>query len=247
MIDGLLVLGIAVVGPLALGRRWTPWLVSAASAAVALRLSTGPLAAALVLPWVLVAVRAAVHLRAHRPERVADVVVPLAAVYIVVAALALVASRLGVTALGIHEPIVELTAVHYTYAGCAALVLAGRAGRAAAVLTGLAPPLVAFGFVSGLALPQVGGAVLLTIGVWLTASAELRVALHGGRAGPRLLLAVSGLAVWAPMVLAVLWAAGQHWAVPALSVPDMARTHGVANAVAFVGCGLVGRRLAVAA
>lgn len=46
------------------------------------------------------------------------------------------------------------------------------------------------------------------------------------------------------MALAVPWAGGQHWDVPALSIPDMARTHGLANALAFVGCGLVGQRLA---
>jgi hypothetical protein len=45
------------------------------------------------------------------------------------------------------------------------------------------------------------------------------------------------------MVLAVAWALGQHWDVPALSIPDMVRTHGVANAFAFVICGLLGRRL----
>jgi len=36
------------------------------------------------------------------------------------------------------------------------------------------------------------------------------------------------------MVLAVAWAAGQHWDVPALSIPAMERTHGVPNALAFV-------------
>ncbi|MEA2684939.1 MAG: hypothetical protein QOE93_134, partial [Actinomycetota bacterium] len=38
--------------------------------------------------------------------------------------------------------------------------------------------------------------------------------------------------------------AGEHWDVPFLSIPDMARTHGVANAVGFVVAGLVGGRLA---
>ena len=43
------------------------------------------------------------------------------------------------------------------------------------------------------------------------------------------------------MVLAVAWAASLHWDVPALSVPDMARTHGVMNVV-FVVAGLLARR-----
>ena len=42
------------------------------------------------------------------------------------------------------------------------------------------------------------------------------------------------------MVLAVLWAASNYWlAVPALSVPEMGRTHGITNAVGFVVAGLI--------
>src|SRR5205085_9087253 len=94
------------------------------------------------------------------------------------------------------------------------------------------------------------GAVLMTLGVWATASLHLGEAVGGrdavGGGGPtstprRALLAVSGLAVWAPMVLAVAWAAGQHWDVPFLSIPDMARTHGVANALGFTFAGLLAR------
>jgi hypothetical protein len=44
------------------------------------------------------------------------------------------------------------------------------------------------------------------------------------------------------MGLAVAWAASQYWSVPALSIPDMARTHGVVNVV-FVLAGLWARRL----
>ncbi|MEZ5180089.1 MAG: YndJ family transporter [Acidimicrobiales bacterium] len=48
--------------------------------------------------------------------------------------------------------------------------------------------------------------------------------------------------MWAPMVLAVAWAAAQHFDVPALSIPDMVRTHGAGNAIGFVGAGLLARR-----
>ena len=53
-------------------------------------------------------------------------------------------------------------------------------------------------------------------------------------------LVLSGLAPWVPMVLAVAWASSLYWDVPALSVPDMARTHGVMNVV-FVVAGLLER------
>jgi uncharacterized protein (UPF0548 family) len=155
-----------------------------------------------------------------------------------------VVSRLGSTPLGQREPIIELTAVHYLYAGSAALVLAGWTGRLLpVVLTATAPPIVALGFVTGAAIAQVGGAVLMALGVWTTATLQLGEALGSTRRfGQRVLLAVSGLSVWAPMVLAIAWAAGQHWDIPILSIPDMARTHGAANAAGFVLCGLLARR-----
>jgi hypothetical protein len=64
----------------------------------------------------------------------------------------------------------------------------------------------------------------------------------GGRpGGGRVLLAVSGLAVWVPMVLAVAWAAGQHGDVPHVAVADMVPLHGMPNAVGFTAGGLVAR------
>jgi hypothetical protein len=85
----------------------------------------------------------------------------------------------------------------------------------------------------------------MTIGVWLTASLQLASAARGYVGGStRVLLAVSGLAVWVPMILAVAWATGQHVDVPALSIPAMARTHGLVNALGFTVCGLAGHRLA---
>jgi hypothetical protein len=174
----------------------------------------------------------------------------------VVASAWLVISRAGWQPTGISEPIVELTAVHFTYIGVGAITLAasgeatarGRRGRrvgaAAVVLTAGAPPLVAVGFVTGWAVPQVVGAVLMTIGVWCTAGLELQRSFGARlRLPTRALLLVSGLAVWVPMVLAVAWAAGEHWDVPALSIPDMVRTHGAVNAICFIGAGLLAMRL----
>lgn len=63
----------------------------------------------------------------------------------------------------------------------------------------------------------------------------------------RALLAISGLAVWVPMLLAVGWAAGQHWNVPALPVPAMVRWHGLPNAIGFVIAGLAAGRIKIRA
>jgi hypothetical protein len=253
LIDLVVVLGVAVVLPLAMGGRWWRWGVAGVAVGIALMQDRGVVAAALVLPWVGVVAAAVLQVvRRAGPLMFwtrADVVRTVARIYVLVAAGALVQSRLGVRLFGIREPILQLAAVHYLYAGGAALVLAGavsggRSADAAVLCTALAPPIVAFGFVTRAAIPQVGGAVLLTVGVWMTAGLELREV--GTAAAPvvaRVLLGISGLAIWVPMVLAVAWAAGQHWDVPYLSISDMARLHGLPNALAFTVAGLSARRL----
>jgi len=257
LIDLAVVAGAAVVLPLALGGRWWYWEAAAVSSAVALVLPRGAVAAALTMPWVVVAsVETAAAIRVMADRRIASLATGARAVacaYALVAGSALVASRAGFEWRGIVEPIVELAAVHFTYAGAAALVLAVEAraavpargfGVCAVVVTAIAPPIVAVGFFSAHWLPQVGGAVAMALGVFATAALELARAFR--KSEPRLrrlLLAASGLSVWVPMALAVAWAAGQHWRVPMLSIPDMVRTHGTANALGFVACGLLATRV----
>ncbi len=256
MIDALTILGVAVVLPLALGGPRLAWTIAAIGVTVALVLPRGPVAASLVVPWLAVAVTLARHRVRTGDANLSSAACVLARAYAIVAACSLVASRAGLSLFGIGEPIVQLTAVHYTYAGSAALVLAARAFETAPaglrrlatsglVLTAMAPPVVAGGFVTGSAVFQVGGAVLMTLGVFATAALHLQAAALAatGPSTARLLLAISGLAIWVPMVLAVAWAAGQHWDIRVLSIEDMARTHGVANAVGFTLAGLIGRKM----
>jgi hypothetical protein len=260
----LAVVGAAgVVAPLALRRRFGPWLVAAALAALALGQDRGSsIGVALALPWAVLAAATLVAVaRGAGPVwgwTLEDLGRVVGAAWVVPASASLVVSRAGWAPLGIAEPIVELTAVHFTYVGAGAVALATaalasaggrrqrRIGAVALVLTVGAPPLVATGFLlHAVATPaQVGGAVLLTVGVWCTGGLQLARALRRSeRPTARILLAVSGLAIWVPMVLAVAWAAGEHWDVPALSIPDMVRTHGAANAVGFIGAGLLALRL----
>lgn len=74
----------------------------------------------------------------------------------------------------------------------------------------------------------------MTLGVWLTAGLQLRAVVC--TVGQPCLPSCSGspdFAVWAPMVLAVAWAAGPALGSTGAAIPDMARTHGLANALAF--------------
>ncbi|MGV3758165.1 MAG: YndJ family transporter [Actinomycetota bacterium] len=254
--------GALVVLPLALRvAAWPVFVVVAGFAAASLQLSEGALAGVLAVPWPVATALAAVGaLRAAaRRHGVRLAAAPWIALetapsaYACVAGLAVVQSRLGLSLAGVHEPLVLLTAVHFTFAGAGASAIAGAARRLAPARTGLAtvgaalvvgaPPVVALGFVTGAAWPQVGGALLLTGGVYAVAVVQLTTA-PAQRWLVRALLVVSSLGVLAAMPLGVAWAAAQHWPeVPAMSIPDLVRTHGMLNGVLFVPCGLVGWRL----
>jgi hypothetical protein len=229
---------------------------AAALIAPALLAPRGGGAGALALPWLAVAVSLAVAAAVQwlrRPDFDPAALARLASrVYLTVGATWLVASRLGMEPVGIGEPIVELTAVHFHFAGFAAALLAARTfevasrvtprwATAGTLLTITSPPIVAVGFTTGWAPAQIGGALLLSAGVWIVAALTLAavVPLTAG-AGAKALLSVSALSVGAPMVLAVFWAAGQHYDLPALDVPAMARIHGTLNAFGFSLAGLLG-------
>lgn len=261
LLDALTLFGTLVVVPVAVplhpaaGRPHARMAVFAgAPCAPALLLDQGVLAGLLVLPW-LVACSTAVAVVARSwlvgKRRVLDVVWVAAVVYLAVGAGWLVADRLDLEPAGFAAPFVQLTAIHFHFAGFASSLLAGcvvrwRSGRlpiVAAALVVAAPPVVAAGFTFYGPL-QVAGAALLTAGLWLLAWEVVR------RVGPEVgglagtLLVISAIATLAPMVLAVQWAIGNNYATPALSIPDMARWHGIMNAVGFTFLGVLGWRFA---
>lgn len=186
--------------------------------------------------------------------------------YLSVGGVWLVISRMGWRPLGLSSDIVRLTSVHFHFAGFALPVL-GAAALAAvdwlasrvSVVTGclaavFAPPVVALGFALDAAVPQVGGAVGMTVATWAVAFGTYLLATSTSalrpdpgrwprelaRATGRSLLVASSLSPIVPMVLAVQWALAQHVAMPALSVDDMASTHGLLNGLGFVVPGLIG-------
>ncbi len=181
----------------------------------------------------------------------------LALVYIAVGGAWFVASRAALSPLGFQEPVVLLTAVHFHYAGFAAPLLARATGRAlrgfssparrsfrlatVGVLAG--PAVLAGAFVIGpraklaaalfLAMSQFG----LGACVWLANPAvSSRVA--------KVLLRLSSLSLVLGMCLAFIWALGEYAGQPFLNLAHMARWHGVANALGFTLCGLLGWSIA---
>jgi hypothetical protein len=261
LIDAMLALAVLVVVPAAVplhpvggGKPATIALLAALPVGPALLLDQGVLASVLVLPWTIVA-GAGAGLTGMwwwgSGRSLREVGWAAAAAYLLVGAVWLLADRSGLEPAGFGPPLVQLTAIHFHYAGFVAAVLAGCAWRwspgdrtaaTALVLTVASPPIVAVGFTFAGQL-QIAGAVLLTLGLWLLAWVTLRDVAPAVPSVPRGLLVVSALATLVPMVLAVQWAVGANLGTPALSIPAMVRAHGVVNAVAFALCGVAGWRL----
>lgn len=262
LVDILLLLGPLVVVPLGLRvadweRPPPAWLVFGAGVVLvpSFLLPAGIAAGLMTAPWLLVGVWVtldAFYLWWLGPTMSPiGLARPLAAAWLLVGAASVLATRFGLSGLGIEEPIVQLTAVHYHFGGFAASLMAWRTATVAATTTprlavtmaalvAWSPPVIAAGFVTRSALLQVGGAFLLTAGLWLLAGLVLVVVAPVLSCRSSVLLRVSAVSVVVPMALAVNWAAGQFWEIPALSIPDMALTHGVLNAFGFTLCGLYG-------
>ncbi len=160
-------------------------------------------------------------------------------------------SRWGMNPLGFSDAIVLLTAVHFHYAGFAAPVLTGFAGRkigariarkfylaaAAGVIAG--PPLVAAGITLSRGV-EVFSAVVLALSLFVLALLMLFVV--APKLKPRLaqvLLALSAISVMVTMLFACLYAMGRFTGSAIVTLPLMAQVHGVSNALGFVLCGLL--------
>jgi hypothetical protein len=215
----------------------------------------GGTAAALVIPWFATSlVAAGAGLFWLIEARRLDLNRLLAAAglgYLSFGAFWLVASRLGLRPMGFSPEIVELTGVHFLFAGFAGPLLAlGTAeslearshrlaawARCAGVGVVAAMPVVAIGFVAGRLVSSLG-ATMLAVSLWglgslmLPAAAALRTA-------SRVLLGTAVVSVLLAMGLALEYAAGPLLGLPVLSVTRMAQVHGTANAIGFTGCAML--------
>jgi hypothetical protein len=205
-------------------------------------------ASVLVPSFLLVGFRDGSRLRSIRGLAGA---IPVA--YLLVGTSWLAMSRYGARPLGFSTAIVELTAVHFHYAGFVAptiveqLVKWLRAKDSRfrslssvsywAVL--LATPVTAMGITFSSALGAVGA--LMFSGGLVTASAiTLREVTRNVPARAAVALTVSALSVAAAMLLALAYAFGHWLGTPAPSLEAMVWTHGVLNAVGFAFGGVVG-------
>lgn len=263
IIGALSALGMIVVVPLGLRlmsddgdqlvRAWARvWPVAGAVGAISLLLPRGGIAGGLAVLYagatIALAATAPLRLARTRSLRPAEIAVLTALVTPAVAGTSLVAERIGFELMGFELKVLALTVAHFHFAGFAAALVAGlvchatgsRLAEAAAVTVPLGTGLVFAGYFTSDEV-ELGGAVVLTLGMWAVAWVMWRdVRSRSNDPVTRLLFAGSSVVLVATMLLALSWAAGHVWsAVPFLPLDVMAATHGVANALGFAVCGLL--------
>jgi uncharacterized protein (UPF0548 family) len=153
-------------------------------------------------------------------------------------------SRAGGNPLGFSDAIVQLTAVHFHYAGLALPVVAAlaaqRSGRSSTVpiWVSVAVPLTAIGITIGGTVEWVA-ATVMALGGFATAWKLTRMRpLTAGVA--RALLTIAALSLSAGMALALGWAWSRQFDWSYLNLDEMARWHGTLNAIGFGFAGLTG-------
>jgi YndJ-like protein len=274
IIKGIFLLGALVIVPLGLSLVATPDRRNRHSLVYRLALVAQPLGAAMVIcsyffeqgllaallasVWLivtaLIALFGLVRFLPRGATRAEEVAIDAGLMYLVVGGFWFVFSRYGLQPAGFGDTIVLLTAIHFHYAGFAAPILLGMAGRmlvdkdssarrllwlsCVTVITGT--PLVAAGITFSPML-ALAGACAIAVGLWLLASLVVWRVLYSlpSHAGARIMLLVSSASSCAAMALACLYAYSIVAGRLILSIPQMAMFHGVANALGFSLCGLI--------
>lgn len=270
LIERILLLGVLVIVPLGLplipkssGQApfiyWLALLLQpfgAAAVVASTFFERGVGAALLASLWLIFAVTTALfglwRLRSPELRSAEELSIDAALLYLPVGAVWLVMSRMGIQPLGFGATIVLLTAVHFHFAGFAAPLLAGLAGRRLseprslkaifrfAVLGIIAgTPLVAAGLTFS---PLVGlaGTLVISIGLVLLAAIVSFAIVPAVRSVvAQVFLLTSSLSSVPAMFLACVYAYSLATQTLIVDIPQMATTHGILNAFGFALCGLL--------
>lgn len=207
--------------------------------------SKGLFAAALALPWfVFTAVIATVgagRVLSRRTLRSTGIGYDAALMFLVVGGAWLVITRAGLEPLGFNFAIVELTAVHFHYAGFVVPIMASvvteRLERShllpALVIVGV--PLTAVGITVDGTTEWVAATFMSLVGIGVAIGTLQLSTRAAGSAG--WLLKVAGLSLIGGMCFSLGWAWSQEFGWTYLDLSGMVSTHGMLNGFGF---GLVG-------
>lgn len=208
----------------------------------------GLLAALVSVPWLAftmaVALAGIVRLLSRRTIVDPGIGADVGFVFVAVGGAWFTISRAGLNPLGFSDAIVQLTAVHFHYAGFALPIVAGftasRLNRSAliplAVIVGV--PLTAIGITAGGWLEWFAATAMALAGI-ATAALLLRLSTHE-RGPARWLIATAGVALMVGMSLALGWSWSIRFGWHFLGLESMAATHGSLNALGFGLLGLLG-------
>jgi hypothetical protein len=242
-------------------RRLQP--LGAVLAVVAMWLAPGTRAGVAAVGWMVVCALMAVggvlrsghaifqNRTGEAPVAIWSVAFAIAQIDLAVGGAWLVASRLGMRPMGIQEPIGLLTAVHFHFAGFATATIAAATLRftedredhgwlkpVALMVVGM-PFVVAAGFVIS-PLLKMAAAVLFSASVAALAIAVRSCGVRTESGTARVLLQVAAGAIFAGIVLSAAYAVADFVGSDVLTIPQMARTHGILNAFGFCLLGLLG-------
>lgn len=220
-------------------------------------LPSGPLAALFVLPWLILVLSLAFQgllLLLERWQYPEELSLSMALIFLLVGAVWLSASRLGLSFLGFPPVIVILTAVHFHFAGFASCLILGAVGRVIlpeaspffknvyyVLLVGalLGIPLLALGILAFPSL-EIVSALVFTASLWLWALFVLGLLLPKlTQVLPRLLLFVAVASIFWSMAWAVRYALGTYLGLNWVGILTMAGVHGAVNAFGFASSGLL--------
>lgn len=232
--------------------------IGGALAVAAMWLPPGGLTGRLALGWMavcaLVAAEGLCNLLLDwwsRTASIARATLCIAKIDLAVGGAWLVASRWGMKPIGIQEPIGLLTAVHFHYAGFALATIAAATLTFATlsgehrwlkyltlVVAGM-PFLVAAGFVLSPAF-KMGAGVVFSASVAGLAIFVRAFGTQAKDATARFLLQAASIFVFAGMVFSAAYAIADYAGSDVLPIPQMARTHGIFNAIGFCLPALLG-------
>jgi hypothetical protein len=207
------------------------------------------LAAVYAIATLLVAAWGVLQAWQHRRGPLASLCIDAGLIYLSVGGLASFFDRAGLQPLGFDPAIVQLTAVHFHFAGFVLLLLTGlaakpndRLSQVNCIAVVIAVPLVGIGITTS----RLGASPLIEcVAAWFMAIGGLMTALQyfrlvGESRWPIALRAcwlVVGASLVFSMWLAALYGSRFYTPVPWLDIPPMRAMHGTANCV---GVGLIG-------
>lgn len=222
--------------------------IIAISAALSFTTDVGAVAAIIAIPWfaftIALAAIGVARILSRRTLFDPGISVDVALLFVAVGGAWLVISRAGLQPLGFSDRIVELTAMHFHFAGFALPAIAGAVASRlkrgpllpAAVI--VAVPITALGITLAGTAEWLSATFMATTG-FVVAGSVLGLA-QSVDGKPMVLLRIAGASLAAGMTLAIGWAWSAHFDWEYLDLDGMVATHGVLNGFGFSLLGLIG-------